>query len=65
MKVAIENLGDHPVRIVVDHDTVNDFVLDPGAADGYETAEDGVIELRELGGADATDEAGEAAEEHH
>ena len=48
MKVNIENQGDRPFRVILDHDNVNDFVLDPLASDVFE-AEQGVIDLREFG----------------
>ena len=50
MKVRIENEGDAPVRVIIDHDTVNDVTLDAGASDLFRAEEEGVIELRELGG---------------
>ncbi|MCE4545106.1 MULTISPECIES: hypothetical protein [unclassified Caballeronia] len=28
MKAKIDNLGDAPIRVIVDHDTVNDTVLE-------------------------------------
>ncbi|AET91689.1 hypothetical protein BYI23_B010820 [Burkholderia sp. YI23] len=59
MKVKIENLGDAPIRFIVDHDTVNDTVLEAGAAVAFDSASEGVIELRELGD---TDDGGDAEE---
>ena len=50
MKVKIENQGDSDIRVVTDHDTINDTTLEAGATDVFESNEEGVIELRELGG---------------
>jgi hypothetical protein len=47
MKVRIGNEGETPVRVIVDHDTINDATLDAGAEELF-NAQDGVIELREL-----------------
>ncbi|SAK76051.1 hypothetical protein AWB80_04420 [Caballeronia pedi] len=52
MKLEIENQGDTDVRVIVDRDTVNDSMLEPGEAKIYETLSEGVIELRELGDAE-------------
>ena len=61
MKVSIENLGAHPVRVIVDHDPINDYVLDPNASDNFEAPIEGVIELREMEGEAGEDEAEERA----
>lgn len=45
MKAMIENIGAHPLRVIVDHDTVNDEVLEPGASERFEGE---VVELRAL-----------------
>jgi hypothetical protein len=47
MKVRIGNEGETPVQVIVDHDTINDAMLDAGAEDVFD-AQNGVIELREL-----------------
>ncbi|SAK63671.1 hypothetical protein AWB80_02899 [Caballeronia pedi] len=49
MKVKIENQGDSDIRVVTDHDTVNDTTLETGATEVFESNDEGVIELRELG----------------
>jgi hypothetical protein len=49
MKVKIENLGDTGVRVITDHDNVNDTVLEAGATDVFKSTDEGVIELREFG----------------
>lgn len=56
MKVKIENRGDSDIRIVTDHDTVNDITLEAGATDVFESNDEGVVELRELGGDDQQDD---------
>ena len=56
MKVKIENEGDDPVRVIIDHDTVNDVTLDAGATELFVSEDEGVIELRELGGPEPKDE---------
>ncbi|MEM5366692.1 hypothetical protein V4C53_11695 [Paraburkholderia azotifigens] len=65
MKVRIANEGETPVRVIVDHDTVNDHTLDAGAEAVFEAGDpdaadrdsaDGVIELRELGAGVVADE---------
>ncbi|WP_250481790.1 hypothetical protein [Caballeronia sp. NCTM5] len=48
MKVKIENLGDVGVRVISDHDNINDTVLEAGATDVFESRDEGVIELREF-----------------
>jgi len=53
MKVVITNEGENPVRVIVDGDTVNDSTLEPGEEVALESADQGVIELRELGGPQA------------
>lgn len=49
MKVKIENQNDDAIRVIVDHDNVNDTILDAGATDVLESEDEGVIELREMG----------------
>ncbi len=49
MKVKIENQGDDAIRVITDHDNINDTVLESGATDVFESEDEGVIELRELG----------------
>ncbi|SAK59707.1 hypothetical protein AWB76_02797 [Caballeronia temeraria] len=61
MKVHIENQGDAAIRVIVDGDTVNDSMIDPGAAEDFESATEGIIELRELGGGE--DAQGDASEQ--
>ena len=60
MKVKIENEGDNPVRVVIDHDTVNDVTLDAGATELFVADDEGVIELRELGGGVGEEDEDEA-----
>ncbi|BCQ27189.1 hypothetical protein NK8_53780 (plasmid) [Caballeronia sp. NK8] len=48
MKVKIENLGDVGIRVISDHDNINDTVLEAGATDVFESHDEGVIELREF-----------------
>ncbi|WP_250503768.1 hypothetical protein [Caballeronia sp. AZ7_KS35] len=62
MKVHIENQGSSDIRVIVDGDTVNDSTLTPGEAEVYATEPEGVVELRELGGGEAQDEASEDVE---
>ncbi|WP_321899867.1 hypothetical protein [Paraburkholderia heleia] len=50
MKLTATNDGENPVRVIVDLDDVNDFTLEPGDTQTYETPPDGVIGFRELGG---------------
>ncbi|BAO89010.1 hypothetical protein [Caballeronia cordobensis] len=52
MKVKIENQGDDAIRVITDHDNINDAVLEAGATDVFESEDEGVIELREMGAAD-------------
>ncbi|BAO90671.1 hypothetical protein [Caballeronia cordobensis] len=49
MKVKIENQGDDAIRVITDHDNVNDTILEAGATDVFESVDEGVIELREYG----------------
>jgi hypothetical protein len=49
MKVKIENQGDDTIRVITDHDTINDTLLDAGATEVFEAEDEGVIELREFG----------------
>ena len=56
MKLKIENQGDATVRVILDHDTINDIELDAGATEVFEASEQGVIELRELGDTEAANE---------
>ncbi|SAL03044.1 hypothetical protein AWB78_06489 [Caballeronia calidae] len=51
MKVKIENQGDDAIRVITDHDNLNDATLDAGGTDVFESEDEGVIELRELRGA--------------
>jgi hypothetical protein len=51
MRVNIVNLGANDIRVIIDHDNVHDFVLKAGTDDEYESEDEGVIELRELGSA--------------
>jgi hypothetical protein len=53
MKVTIENQGANPVRVILDHDTVNDATLEAGGIETYDASDEGVIELREMGGGEA------------
>ncbi|WP_250479327.1 MULTISPECIES: hypothetical protein [unclassified Caballeronia] len=46
----------------MDGDTLNDSTLTPGEAEVYATEPEGVVELRELGGGEAQDEASEDVE---
>lgn len=50
MNLTVTNDGPNAVSVIVDHDAVNDFTLEPGVTHGYDTPPDGVIEFRELGG---------------
>ncbi|AQH01666.1 hypothetical protein A9R05_23045 [Burkholderia sp. KK1] len=59
MKAKIDNLGDAPIRVIVDRNTVNDTALKAGATVAFSTAREGVIELRKLGD---TDDGGDAEE---
>ncbi|MCI1043824.1 hypothetical protein [Caballeronia zhejiangensis] len=56
MKVKIENQGDDAIRVIADHDTINDTTLEAGATDVFESDDEGVIELRELGSVDDADD---------
>ncbi|NLP65381.1 hypothetical protein [Paraburkholderia sacchari] len=47
MRLRIGNEGDTPVRVIIDHDTINDTTLDAGAEEVFD-APNGIIELREL-----------------
>lgn len=47
MNVTISNTGVHPIRVIVDHDTINDSTLEAGATVDVDALE-GIIELREL-----------------
>ncbi|MFM0224181.1 hypothetical protein [Paraburkholderia dipogonis] len=51
MKVNVYNEGPNPIRVVIDKDNVNDQQLDAGEEKAFESADDGVIEFRELSGA--------------
>jgi hypothetical protein len=62
MKVVIMNEGDNPVRVIVDGDTVNDSQLQPGEEAALDSRDEGVIELRELGGLQADLSEGGAAD---
>jgi hypothetical protein len=63
MKVIVVNEGESPVRVIIDGDTVNDSHLQPGEEAALTASDEGVIELRELGGlqADLSRAEGEAA----
>lgn len=50
MKLTVTNEGENPVRVIVDRDDVNDFTLEAGDTQSYDTPPEGVIEFRELGG---------------
>jgi hypothetical protein len=50
MKIMVYNEGPNPIRVIIDKDTINDQQLDAGEERVLESADDGVIELRELGG---------------
>jgi hypothetical protein len=52
MRINVVNLGANDIRVIVDKDTVHDFVLKAGTDDEYESEEEGVIEFRELGSAE-------------
>ncbi|MBN3756084.1 hypothetical protein G3N95_24300 [Paraburkholderia sp. Tr-20389] len=60
MKVVIMNEGENPIRVIVDGDNVDDSTLQPGEDAALESRQEGVIELRELGGLQA-ERSGEAA----
>lgn len=62
MRVTIR--GNNPARVIVDHDTIGDTTLEPDTEVDFESNDDGVIELRELGGTQE-DPGGEEEEEHH
>jgi hypothetical protein len=49
MKVKIENQGGDAIRVMTDHDTINDTLLEAGATETFESEDEGVIELREFG----------------
>ncbi|WP_250518567.1 hypothetical protein [Caballeronia sp. ATUFL_M1_KS5A] len=49
MKVKIENQGDDAIRVITDHDNINDTTLEAGATDVFESENEGMIELREYG----------------
>lgn len=53
MRVNVYNEGPNPVRVIIDKDTINDQQLDAGEEKILVSADDGVIELRELGGVPA------------
>jgi hypothetical protein len=53
MKVVVMNEGENPIRVIVDGDTVNDSQLQPGEEAALDAKDEGVIELRELGGLQA------------
>ncbi|SAL55009.1 hypothetical protein AWB70_04689 [Caballeronia cordobensis] len=59
MKAKIDILGDAPIRVIVDRNAVSDTVLEAGATVAFDSAREGVIELRELGD---TDDGGDAEE---
>jgi hypothetical protein len=50
MRLTVTNEGENPVRVIVDRDNVNDSTLEANETESYETAPEGVIEFRELGG---------------
>ena len=58
MKVNIANLDTNDIRVIIDHDNVHDFVLKAGTDDEFESEHEGVIELRELGSAEDSDDEG-------
>jgi len=51
MRISVYNDGDNPIRVIADHDTVNDQTLESGEERIFESPPEGVIEFRELGGA--------------
>ncbi|WP_277183307.1 hypothetical protein [Caballeronia sp. BR00000012568055] len=56
MRVRISNEGEHPVRVIVDHDNANDATLEAEAEEVYDAAQ-GIVGLRELdAGTDPSDE---------
>jgi hypothetical protein len=57
MNVTIINNGEHPIRVIVDHDTVNDMQVEAHEELSVD-ASGGIIELREL------DMDGEEAEQN-
>jgi hypothetical protein len=57
MKVTIYNESEHPVRAIVDHDTINDSQIEAGATVELD-APGGIIELRELEMDSGPDESG-------
>ncbi|WP_233854165.1 hypothetical protein [Paraburkholderia sp. HD33-4] len=59
MNLTIINTGVHAVRVIIDHDTVNDSQLDAGEETTVD-APGGVVELREL----EMNGEGDDAEEH-
>ncbi|MGF6607079.1 hypothetical protein OKW45_001979 [Paraburkholderia sp. WSM4175] len=62
MQVNIANLGDNPVRVIVDHEADDDAQLGPGEDQQFETADGGVIELGDVAGADEGAEGAAQAE---
>ncbi|MFP3549764.1 hypothetical protein SB861_03480 [Paraburkholderia sp. SIMBA_049] len=63
MKVVIMNEGENPIRVIIDGDTVNDSQVQPGEEAALTSEDEGVIELRELGGLQADLSGGAAGEE--
>ena len=62
MQVNIVNLGDNPIRVIVDNDGANDTQLDPGEDQQFDSAaEGGVIELRDVADENGAGEGAEGA----
>lgn len=50
MQLSVTNTGSNAVRVIVNHDTVNDSTMQPGETKSISTPPNGVVEFRELGG---------------
>jgi hypothetical protein len=59
MKLTVLNEGLHPVRVIIDHDTVHDSEIAPGDEAELD-APGGIIELRELDMGEGEDEGTDA-----
>lgn len=62
MILTIINNGPHPVRVIVDHDTIHDSQIGPDE-EATVDAPDGIVELRELETADE-DMTGDPDDQH-
>jgi hypothetical protein len=56
MKVSVSNNGENAIRVIIDKDSINDLTLEAGDMSELESADEGTIELRELGSAEPRDE---------